>query len=257
MGAEAFEERINNATSWFDYETDALAKNYDLQDPESKTKFFNELAKKMLEFNEEIERNNYAEAIARKYNIELKNFMKLINYYGAQNIVKSESINNFSKKDDKLNAKTDMIKEAQKLLLTWFVEDQRLFELLKDIITPDDFIDEVYNKAASILFSQYEESKNVMPAKIINAFESKEEQNEVALLFSTSIGEIVDNNGETKDFMDLTLMEKETYLNQLVKKIKLYSIEEKMRNSVDMAVFQQCSRQKAQLQSMHITLGTV
>ena len=257
MGADAFEERINNATSWFDYETDALAKNYDLSDPESKTKFFNELAKKMLEFNEEIERNNYAEAIARKYNIELKNFQKLINYYGAQNIVGSENVNNFSKKDDKINAKTDMIKEAQKLLLTWFVEDQRLFELLKDIITPDDFIDELYNKAASILFSQYEESKNVVPAKIINAFESKEEQNEVALLFSTSIGEIVDNNGETKDFMDLTLMEKETYLNQLVKKIKLYSIEEKMRNSVDMAVFQQCSKQKAELQKMHITLGTV
>ncbi|MBE5934227.1 MAG: DNA primase [Lachnospiraceae bacterium] len=257
MGADAFEERINNATSWFDYETDALAKNYDLTDPESKTKFFNELAKKMLEFTEELERNNYAEAIARKYNIELKNFQKLINYYGAQNIVKSESINNFSKKDDKVNAKTDMIKEAQKLLLTWFVEEQRLFELLEGIITPDDFSDDLYKKAATILFSQYKESKNVVPAKIINAFESKEEQNEVALLFSTNIGEIVDNNGERKDFMELTIMERETYLNQLVKKIKLYSIEEQMRNSVDMSVFQQCSKQKAELQKMHITLGTV
>ena len=257
MGTDAFEERINNAIGWFDYEIDAMSKNYDLKDPESKTKFFNELAKKMLEFTEEIERNNYAEAVARKYNIEFKNFKNLINHYGARNIVKSEKTNNFYKKDDKINAKTDMIKEAQKLLLTWFVEDERLFDVLKDIITPDDFIDNLYHKAAVILFSQYEENKKVVPAKIVNAFESKEEQNEVASLFSTNIGQIVDNNGETKDFMDLTVNEKETYLNQIVKKIKLYSIEEKMRNSVDLAVFQQCSQQKAKLQTMHITLGTV
>jgi DNA primase len=210
----------------------------------------------MLEFTEEIERNNYAEAVSRKYNIEFKNFQKLINHYGARNIVKPENANNFSKKDDKINAKPDMIKEAQKLLLTWYVEDERLFEILRDIITPQDFNDTLYHKAASILFAQYEQTKRVVPAKIINSFESKEEQNEVALLFSTSIGEIVDNNGETKDFMDLTTSEKELYLNQIVKKIKLYSIEETMRNSVDMAVFSECSKQKARLQTMHITLDT-
>ena len=255
MGTDAFEERINSAIGWFDYEVDAMSGNYDLKDPESKTKFFNELAKKMLEFNEEIERNNYAEAIARKYNIDFNNFKKLINQHGARNIVKSENTNNFSKKDDKISAKRDMIKEAQKLLLTWFVEDKRLFEILKDIITAEDFNDTLYYKAASILFSQYYETNDVTPAKIVNAFESKEEQNEVALLFSTSIGQIVDNNGETKDFMDLTVAEKEVYLNQIVKKIKLYSIEEKMRKSVDLAVFEQCLADKAKLQTMHITLG--
>ena len=55
----------------------------------------------------------------------------------------------------------------------------------------------------------------------------------------------------------MTSAEKETYLNQLVKKIKSYSIEEKMRNSIDMKVFQECSKMKAELQNMHITLGTI
>ena len=57
--------------------------------------------------------------------------------------------------------------------------------------------------------------------------------------------------------MDLTSAEKETYLNQLVKKIKSYSIEETMRNSIDMKVFQECSKMKAELQNMHITLDTI
>ena len=257
LGAEEFSKRIENAQSWFDYEVEAMAKKYDLRDPEEKTKFFNELAKKMLEFTEEIERNNYAEAVARKFNIELKDFRNLINHYGAQNIVNSVSTKSLYKKDDKVNTKTDMIKEAQKLLLTWYVEDERLFKVLKDIISAEDFIDPLYNKAATILFSQYDVDGKVVPAKIINAFESKEEQTEVALLFSTSIGQVTNNDGSTEDFMNLTSAEKETYLNQLVKNIKSYSIEDKMRNSIDMKVFQECSKMKAELQNMHITLGTI
>ena len=257
LGAEEFSKRIENAQSWFDYEVEAMAKKYDLKDPEEKTKFFNELAKKMLEFTEEIERNNYAEAVARKFNIELKDFKNLINHYGAQNIVNSENTKTLYKKDDKVSTKTDMIKEAQKLLLTWYVDDERLFKVLKNIISAEDFIDPLYNKAATILFSQYDVDGKVVPAKIINAFESKEEQNEVALLFSTSISQIANNNGDSEDFTEMTSAEKETYLNQLVKKIKSYSIEEKMRNSIDMKVFQECSKMKAELQNMHITLGTI
>ena len=62
--------------------------------------------------------------MARKFNIELKDFRNLINHYGAQNIVNSVSTKSLYKKDDKVNTKTDMIKEAQKLLLTWYVEDE-------------------------------------------------------------------------------------------------------------------------------------
>ena len=257
LGADEFSNRIENAQGWFDYEVDAMAKSYDLNDPEEKTKFFNELAKKMLEFTEEIERNNYAEAVAKKFNIEFNDFRKLINHYGAQNIVNSQSTKTLYKKDDKLSTKTDSIKEAQKLLLTWYVDDERLFKVLKNIISAEDFIDPLYNKAATILFSQFDVDGKVVPAKIINAFKGKEEQTEVALLFSTSIGQVTDNNGNTEDFMDLTSAEKETYLNQLVKKIKSYSIEETMRNSIDMKVFQECSKMKAELQNMHITLDTI
>ena len=42
-----------------------------MKDPESKTAFYNEIAKKLLGFSEELERNNYIEAVAGKYNIRL------------------------------------------------------------------------------------------------------------------------------------------------------------------------------------------
>lgn len=69
LGSEEFQKRIDHAMNSFYYEISVLERNYNLQDPEEKTKFFNETAKKLLVFREEIERNNYIEAIANRYYI--------------------------------------------------------------------------------------------------------------------------------------------------------------------------------------------
>ena len=73
LGAEEFQKRIDQAVNSFYFEIEVLEREFDMNDPESKTKFFNEVAKKMLVFNDELERNNYIEAIAKKYHIEFDN----------------------------------------------------------------------------------------------------------------------------------------------------------------------------------------
>ena len=67
LGTEAFEERIAGAMNSFMFEISVLEKNYDLNDPEGKTGFFNETARKLLEFDQALERKNYIEAVARNY----------------------------------------------------------------------------------------------------------------------------------------------------------------------------------------------
>ena len=57
LSPEAFKERIEQAKSSFFYEVDNLMKEYDMNDPESKTSFMNEVAKKCLTFDNEIERD--------------------------------------------------------------------------------------------------------------------------------------------------------------------------------------------------------
>ena len=54
LSPEAFKERIEQAKSSFFYEVDNLMKEYDMNDPESKTSFMNEVAKKCLTFDNEI-----------------------------------------------------------------------------------------------------------------------------------------------------------------------------------------------------------
>ena len=62
--------------------------------------------------------------------------------------------------------KEDGMKQSQKLLLTWLIEDTRLFDSIKGWITEEDFTEPLYRKAAQELFTQYGESGQVNPAKM-------------------------------------------------------------------------------------------
>ncbi len=243
LGAEEFQKRIDQAVNSFYFEIEVLEREFDMNDPESKTKFFNEVAKKMLVFNDELERNNYIEAIAKKYHIEFDNLRKLVNRYGAQlagTKYVEESYNQNKKKYKKVE---DGIKESQKILLTWLIEDVQLFPLVMPIIGEDDFIDPLYHTVASMLFSQYKEAGMVTPAKIINHFESKEEQSEVASLFNTTIG------GQ------LNVQEKEKALNETIYRIKKNSLDTASRTVTDIKRLQEIIKEQADLQKLHISLN--
>ena len=64
LGKEAFQERIDNAENSFFFEIRILERDFNMKDPESKTRFHREIAKKLCGFSEEVERENYISAIA-------------------------------------------------------------------------------------------------------------------------------------------------------------------------------------------------
>ena len=68
-GPENFEKRLSKAMNSFMFIVQTRESQYDLSDPQGKTDFFRDIAGRLLEFEEELERNNYIEAIARKYGI--------------------------------------------------------------------------------------------------------------------------------------------------------------------------------------------
>ena len=94
------------------------------------------------------------------------------------------------------------MKQSQKLLLTWLIENTSLFAKVGKYITPEDFTEEIYRKVAELLFAQYEESGTVNPARIVSMFENEEEQREIAGLFNARIHKV-----ETKDEMEKALKE--------------------------------------------------
>ena len=84
MGSEAFKERIAQAKNSFLFEIDVLKRNYQLEDPEQKTRFYQETAKKLLQFGEPLERDNYIQAVSREQMIKEEELRQLVNRLGMQ-----------------------------------------------------------------------------------------------------------------------------------------------------------------------------
>ena len=185
LGREEFAKRLLQAENTFFFELRMMQKQYDLSDPEAKTKFYNEIAKKLCGFSEEVERENYTEAVAEKYNISMESLKKLVTGYAAKMGMAAEVMRSKQPVQQK-NTPKEQQENVQKLLLTWLVEEPHLYKKIKKYITPLSFTNEVYRQVAQELFPKLEEGKP-NPAAIISRFSQEEEQREAASLFNTKL----------------------------------------------------------------------
>lgn len=239
LGAEEFQKRIDNAQNSFMYEIEALERGYDLKDPESKTGFFTEVSKRIVEFQEELERNNYIEAVADKYMISTEALKKMVSSYGNRvGLVQPERDKNrqVSKKD-----KEDGISQAQKIFLTWLVQDELLFQKVSGVIGPEDFIEEPFHSIAVKLYEQLGQDK-LNPAAIISTFDNEEDQRKAASIFSSELNE------------ELSVSERERALNQTVQKIKKNSLDVRSRSVTDVAELQKIMKEQKEIRNIHIHL---
>ena len=211
LGAEAYQERIDQAENSFMFEIRILQQDYDMKDPEGKTAFQHETAKKLAQFPEEMERNNYIEAVAEHYRMGYENLRKLVNQYGAQGGLAREPVK-LKSATREVKKKEDGMKQSQKLLLTWLIEDTGLFDIVKQYITPEDFTEEIYKKAAEILYAQFTEGA-LNPGKIVSMFQNEEEQREIAALFNARIHEIDGKQEREKALKETILRVKENSYN--------------------------------------------
>lgn len=235
-GASAFEELIGNARNAFMFGLEVLEKQFDLNTPEGKTNFMKEAARRLAEFDEEIERNNYIEAVAKAYRVGFEDLKKLVLKTAIQNGLAKPA-----QKPLKTNTheKEDGVKKSQKILLTWLIEDENIFRQIQKYITPDDFSDGLYREVAKLLYEQYEEG-HVNPARIMNQFTEEETHQEVASLFHTKIRELSN------------LQEEEKALKETIIRIKRQSIEDatKKIDPADISGLQALMEAKRDLQNL-------
>ncbi len=186
LGKEAFEERIKNARNSFYFEIDILARDYDQNDPEEKTKFHREIARKLCGFADDVERNNYLEAISREYGISAEGLRKLVNSVvnqtGLATPVRPRPKSGIQEKNNPDEGR----KKAQRILITWLSEEPEIYPVISGFITANDFTDPLYHRIADKLISGITEG-GFNPASMISMFEDEEEQKEVASLFNTKI----------------------------------------------------------------------
>lgn len=217
LGKEAFQERIDNAENSFFFEIRILEGQFDMNDPEEKTKFHREIAKKLCEFSEDVERDNYLQAIADKYLIGIENLRKLVNSYAAQTGL-AKPLERPRTGVHQKSSPQENAKKSQRLLVTWLTDEPALYGKIKKYISPEDFTEDIYRRVAERLFQDLEE-ENFQPAGIISMFEDENEQREVAALFNTSLPQLTTGQEREKAFHDILFAVKknsyEYYTGQL------------------------------------------
>lgn len=245
LGADEYKKQIDKAKNSFFFEIDTLQNNYNMEDPEEKTKFFNEIAMKLLYFSEQLERNFYLDAVAKTYNIDASLLQRLVNRLGSMGYKNGPARKlPYAQAKGRKNSDEGIVK-IQKLLLTWLTEEAHLYNKLKALLKPEDFADGIYTDVAKLVFDEYEKTGEVIPAKIISCFQSIEEQTEAASLFNAELlGEIKEADRQ-KALFDTVLRLKEESLNRQ----SLKSIEEN-----DTELLQSIIIQKADLKK---TISTI
>lgn len=244
LGTEEFEKRIKNAKNSFYFEMELLEKEHDMEDPDSKTRFHHEMAKRLLNFTDPIERHNYAEAMAAKYFIRLDYLEKLVSQYSLKldNTVKPRRPESGIKK--KTNKEDGMLL-SQKILLSWIVNNKNIYYIVKRHIQPKDFTYALCEKAAVKIYEQLDKGQLNL-AEIISGFESPDEQKEMAEIFSVEFLKLEDK------------VEKEKALKDTIIRIKKNSIEKTLNeldsndvNALNQYVYWQ--RELQDLEKLHIS----
>ena len=246
MGTDAFRKRIEEAKNSFMFEVDVLKRGFDMEDPEQKTQFYNQLGRKLLEFSEPLERDNYIQAVAREHFIKYEDLRRLVNNLGNRlgpvvQQPEQEEQKTREKRTQK-KEKEDGNRQSQRLLLTWLIENPELFGKIDGIITPDDFIEDLYHQVAQMVFDEHAKGE-VQPAGILNRFINDEDQyREVAALFNASLKESLNNEEQKKAF------------SETVVKVKKNSLDHASRNAQDIGELQKLIQAQAALKTLHISL---
>lgn len=272
LGREAFEERIASAEDSFSFELRMLERDYDMKVPESKMKFRRAVVEKLYQVADQFEdAKPFIELACDKYHFGYEEMCKSVAAFANKQemnagLVRRREPENLQKQEKR----DEPLLKNQKILLTWLVDEPGIYQKLKKYISPDDFTEGIYQKAAVRLFEALESGQAPSPSAVMAALQADEsaaedEQKEIASLFCTKISDHLrqvmgiregDMEGETSEFD--TKAEKEKALHDIIVSIKRASLQNYMEKGAgDKNAFSHILEAKKALQELqktHISL---
>ena len=241
LGSEAFQKRIDEAESSFFFELRVLQRKYDFREPESKTAFFREVAKKLLEFEPGIERNNYTEAVASRYHLTYEQLQRMVSQTGEQLGGMTKVVSPAPPPGRKRPEEGSL--KSQKLLITWMCSGEKIFRSIAKYVEPEEFTDPLCRKVAELLTEQLKEGR-LNPPSLFQYFTEEEEQQKVAAMCNDTIPDLSGREAEEKA------------LQETIRRVKQNSIawQTEHLDPGDMDALQKLIRRRRDIEKLHISL---
>jgi len=188
-GAEAFQQRLDEAENVFFFELRQAEKRYHMQDPSEKTDFCREAARMLGQFPDEMERENYLRTVAQQYFIDEEALRRMVGAYAQV----EDGLGDIPIPDRPAPAgrtaksapDADVSLPSQRYLLTWLADEPELIPQVARYLTPADFSEGVCRIAAERFWASPGTASE--PAQIIGLFTEEAEQQEAAALFHAEL----------------------------------------------------------------------
>ena len=150
---------------------------------------------------------------------------------------------NVSRDPARRRQKEDAGVRSQRLLITWMSTSEQLYRNITRYVKPEDFTDELCQKAATLLGTQMEQG-HLNPAALFQYFEEGEEQERAAAMFNDSIPALKSREEEEKA------------LQETILRVKQNSIawQTEHMDPGDMNALQEIVRKRREIEKLHISL---
>ena len=203
-GTEAFQERIDKAENSFFFMIRTESTKFDQDDPEQRTEFCRSIAQKLCEnFAEDVERENYLQAVCEHFRINLDNMRKLMLEYAAKGIGTTKVYERPKSTRHESVSNADKGRSAQAMLLTWLTDEPELYPKISKYVTLDDYTEELYRRVAERVYSDIENNR-LDPAAVIDLFD-EDDQKIVAGLFQAKLPNTETEEDRNRAFSDIII----------------------------------------------------
>ncbi len=206
FGRVEFDKLIQNSTGSIEYRILRAKDGKNLKDIHEKSQFVKEAATILSKLKNEIDIQIYVSHIYDQTGIDSQAIL--------DEIKKIKRTTNNDKLNYKDNSRNPFeiepgYKKAERNILRYLVSDIRLYDFIKNKITPNEFITESYKIASDEIFKSLEKGEIPSAQSILAKFENEEDIKDVANIFQNI--QVNDNSYR--------------FLDDYIKTIKKYNIE--------------------------------
>ena len=200
LGAEEYEKRLKEAENAFIFSLSVLEKEHDRSDPASWTVFQNEVAKRLLEFPQELERDNYLKAVCARFDIPVAAMQRQVAQMAAAGVRSTGTAVDEDEADSRegpgaapggvksgKSVRDERTLRSQLLILQWIQEFPDIFPAISRYLEAEDFEEGVIRDVATLVFEAAGKGESLDVAALMDRYPEEEDQKLLARMISDMI----------------------------------------------------------------------
>lgn len=188
-GTGRFKMYVDKAISLVEFKVKNIKQGLNIENASDKIKFLNEVSKIISQVENNIEKEVYIEKIAKEYNISKEaiyaecNKLQYANNQASKILEKTNSQFKSIKRVDKQVEISDAVVKRENMIISFLINPNiKVYEKIKDYITPSDFRNENNKKIIEKIYEENEKGNNI--SNILDIIKEEELVNHITYIMA-------------------------------------------------------------------------